>query len=157
MNAYDLPQTNQVLTAVTVKQASIHPWGQENWTLAGVIPGLTPAQLSHYKQQGTIHMWPELTLTVYAQHCEAYYQNLTAKQPIIALVCHQEDALLAPFLLTVDPDEAEAYMDSGAIVLTADLSEVHCLWLEQFVMTHYRPQEKRKRQRESWYNHEEKE
>lgn len=147
------------LAAVMLKQTSKHPWGDDIWSLAGVIPGLSPTELTQLETQGVVYVWPDLNLELFPLHGDSYYHNLMSKQPKIYLVCNQsdEDALpLKPLLITVNYDEAASYMETDEQVLSAHLSVELCQWLERFVLTHYQPEEPKKRRRKQWHNEEQK-
>jgi len=147
------------VTAVILKQKSKHPWGEDIWTLAGVIPGLSSTELSKLEAQGEVYLWPDLSIKLFPLHGGSYYDNLMSEQAKIYLVCNHRDENvipLKPLLITVDPDEAASYMETGEQVLSAHLSVEHCQWLERFVLTHYQPEEPKKRRRKQWHNGEQK-
>jgi len=147
------------VAAVILKQKSKHPWGNDIWSLAGVIPGLSPQELSQFEAQGEVYLWPDLSLNLYPLHGDSYYHNLMSGTPKIYLVCNQTDGeatTLKPLLITVDPDEAASYMETDEQVLSANLSVELSQWLERFVLTHYQPQEPKKRRRKQWHNDEQK-
>lgn len=143
------------VTAVMLKQTSKHPWGEDVWSLAGVVPGLSPTELSKLEVQGEVHLWPDLALKLFSLHGDSYYHNLMSEQPKIYLVCnHNNDSSTVPkpLLMTVDYDEAASYMETGEWVFSASLPEEQCLWLERFVLTYYQPQESKKRRRKKWHD-----
>ena len=55
-----------------------------------------------------------------------------------------------PVLLTVDFDEAASYMEAGEKVFDAPLPDVLCVWLERFLLSHYQPEQPKKRRRKRW-------
>ena len=147
------------VAAVMLKQTSKHPWGEDIWSLAGVIPGLSSTELSQLEAQGEVYIWPDLSLKLFPLNSNSYYHNLISEQPKIYLVCNQndEDTMpLKPLLITVDSDEAASYMETDERVLDAHLSVELCQWLERFVLTHYQPEEPKKRRRKQWHNGEQK-
>jgi hypothetical protein len=112
------------VAAVMLKQKSTHPWGDD------------------------------LSVKLFPLHGDSYYHNLMSEQPKIYLVCNHndEDTIpLKPLLITVDYDEAASYMETGEQVLSAHLSVGLCQWLERFVLTHYQPEEPKKRRRKQWH------
>jgi len=143
-----------LVSAVMLKQESQHPWGEDLWSLSGLVPGLSTADLSQIELQGELHIWPDLVLKLYPLHCDSYYHNLSSKQPQVYLVCalDEEDLAPKPLLLTVDYDEAASYMETGEDVLNTVLPELLCKWLEAFVLAHYQPEKKKKRRREKWHD-----
>jgi hypothetical protein len=147
------------VAAVMLKKISKHPWGEDIWSLAGVIPGLSPTELSQIEAQGKVYIWPDLSLKLFPLHGDSYYHNLMSEQPKIYIVCNQSDEeniSFKPLLITVDSDEAASYMETDEQVLSANLSVELCQWLERFVLTHYQPEEPKKRRRKQWHNGEQK-
>ncbi|MDC9724996.1 MAG: DUF3305 domain-containing protein [Gammaproteobacteria bacterium] len=141
-------------SAVMLKQASKHPWGDELWSLSGLVPGLSPSDLSEIESRGEVHIWPDLIIKLYPLHCDSYYHNLSSEQPKIYLVCSQDDSAMSPkpHLLTVDYDEAASYMETGEEVFNTALPEALCKWLERFVLMHYQPEKSKKRRRQKWHD-----
>lgn len=142
------------VTAVMLKQASSHPWGSDNWSLSGLVPGLSQDEITRIESEGELHILPNLNLQLYPLHCDSYYHNLSSEQPMVYLVCNQNDESTSPhaLLLTVDYDEAASYMETGEDVFNTTLPEELCLWLERFVLTHYQPEKRKKRRREKWHD-----
>ena len=143
-----------LVSAVMLKQESQHPWGEDLWSLSGIVPGLSTTDLSQIELQGELHIWPDLALKLYPLHCDSYYHNLSSKQPQVYLVCTWDEKSLAPkpHLLTVDYDEAASYMETGEEVFNTVLPESLCKWLEAFVLAYYQPEKKKKRRREKWHD-----
>ncbi|MDF1588796.1 MAG: DUF3305 domain-containing protein [Gammaproteobacteria bacterium] len=143
----------KTISAVMLQQESSHPWADSVWTLAGVIPGLSQMQLSQLESTGKLHFWPDLELQLHVLHCDAYYQNLVSANPQLYLISQQNDSnTLSPLLVTVDFDEAASYMETGAQVFYSALPAALISWLEAFVLTHYRPEKPKKRQRKKWHD-----
>jgi hypothetical protein len=145
-----MPNQQQV-SAVLVKKVSSNKWSSTSWSLLGTIPGLSEAQLTEAAKGGELHIIADLSLSLFPQHCDAYYINLTSAQPKLYFVCTENDAKLEPIILTIDFDEATALMESDERVLEAPLCESLCLWLEQFVVEHYQPEKLKKRRRTEWH------
>ena len=146
----DTPNQKTV-SAVLLKKPSPNKWASASWRLLGSLPGLTESQLADAASDGELHILADLSLTLYSQHCDAYYINLTSVQPKLYFVCTDNEKSLEPIVLTLDFDEATAFMESGERVLEAPLSEALCLWLEQFVVKHYQPEKLKKRRRTDWH------
>jgi len=143
------------VSAVMLKLASQHPWGGEAWSLVGLVPGLSPSEIKLSEEKGELHIWSNLTVQLYPLHCDSYYHNLISEQAKIYLVCSQSDDRSIPpqpTLLTVDYDEAASYMETGEDVFTIALPEEYCVLLESFVLTHYQPEEPKKRRRKKWHD-----
>ncbi len=150
----DTPAAQHTVSAVLVKRPSPNQWVESSWSLLGSLPGLSETQLADAAVSGELHIIPDLALNLYVRHCDAYYINLTSEQPKIYFACLDNDATLTPILMTVDFDEAAALMETGERILDAPLSESLCLWLEKFVLEHYKPEKLKKRRRTNWHQKE---
>ena len=136
-----------------LKQESSHPWSDSTWSLVGLVPGMSQDELAGYESQGELHIWPDLLLNLYILHCDSYYHNLISEQPKVYLVCNQdEEGLLKPVVLTVDYDEAASYMETNEQVFNTQISADLCQWVEQFVLTHYQPEERKVRRRKKLHD-----
>ncbi len=138
------------VSALLLKQPSKHRWAKASWRLLGILPGFDETSLNDFAQQGEVITLTGLRLTLFKQYCESYYVNLTSSQPKVYLVCREVADDLQVVMLTVDFDEAAAYMEAGEKVLDAALPDVLCVWLERFVLVHYQPQQPKKRRRKRW-------
>ncbi len=139
------------VSALVLCSQSSHPWGNELWSLERVVPSERGDERLNLNDK--VVEWPDLKLQIYSNHCESYYQNLMANTPKIYLVClRQESGDLKPHFITVDYDEANAYIETGEEVLIASLPESLCQWLERFVLEHYQPEKPKKRRRKQWHD-----
>ncbi len=151
----ETPSDHFSVSAVLLQQKSQHPWGTVLWTLIGLLPGLTKSEITQAESKGTLFFFPDLVIQLFPLHCNAYYQNLISEQPNVYLICNaNESGSPKPLLITVDYDEASAYMETGEQVFNAPLTDELCVWLERFVLVHYQPKKPQKRQREHWHESE---
>ena len=146
------PSDRFIITAVLLRKPSQHRWLKVSWRLLGFLPGLDQAVLTAAAEEGELVYLTELQFQLHKQHCEAYYHNLISERPKAYLICSQEGDALAPMLATVDFDEAASFMETDEIVFDASLPDVLCVWLEHFVVAHYKPMPPKKRKREQWHN-----
>lgn len=143
------------VTAVMLQQKSQHAWGSDNWSLLELLPEASEPKREQSGIDGTLHYVTDLVLELHPLHCDTYYHNLMSGKPQVYVVSQEDsDQMPVPILITVDYDEAAAYMETGEQVLNADLPEKLCQWLEQFVLTHYQPEEPKKRRRKQWHDSE---
>ncbi len=137
-------------------------WSWPDWRVHGVLTADSP-QLPAHRQGTRIHadndveryLWTGLAICFHRDAAENYWQNLKGQQPSVFVVCRPEDdedaaSPQAPFLVTVDQYEAEAYMEGDDAVFAIPIPPEVYGPLERFVMDHYRPAEKRKRKRAKW-------
>ncbi|WP_438970949.1 DUF3305 domain-containing protein [Methylophaga sp.] len=148
----DTPSDQFAVTAVLLRKPSVNRWQKNSWLLLGTLPGLTESSLTEASEQGDLVYLTEMQLKLYKQHCDAYYVNLMSEQPKVYLVCSEESGELAPMLATVDFDEAASHMETGQTVLDAPLADALCVWLEHFVIFHYKPTPPKKRKRRKWHD-----
>jgi hypothetical protein len=148
----DSPSDHFAVTAVILKQASQNRWIDVSWSLLGTLPGLEQQTLNEAANRGELVYLTDMQLQLYPQHCDVYYHNLMSGKPKVYLVCSEEGKDLAPLLLTIDFDEAASYMETGETVLDAPLADALCVWLEHFVVAHFKPAERKKRKRRKWHD-----
>lgn len=148
----DSPSDHFNASPVLLKRPSQSRWSSFTWQLLGIQPAIANEVIEKARQGGELLSLPAMRIQLYPQFCEAYHVNLTSNQPGVYLVC--QDAPGAeqprPLLLTVDFDEAASYMEAGQQVLEAPLAGELCVWLERYVIAHYRPQAPKKRRRQNW-------
>jgi len=129
-------------------------WDMGGWQVTGVVAGAhvaanqTDAPLP---LKDDLKLWPGLQLHVHIDEAESYYFNLASERPRVFVVSREdEDDGFVPFLATLSFDEAAAYEEGEDRVWAVDMpAEVH-QWLEQFVLSHFVPEKRRKRKREDW-------
>lgn len=132
-------------------------WSYVDWSVTGVMPA---PQATAEEYRTLIHSDPEserylcgpLRLVLYEDGSEGYWGNLTSKQPSMFIVCHKdgEDEPLDPFLVTFNYDEISGYMEVDDPVFSFPIPEELYPWIEEFVVTHYRPSARKKRKRKDW-------
>ena len=136
-------------------------WAMPHWQVAEIIAG------EHIRQDAEpsgapimIHddgglrryLCGGLTLHLYKDGGEGYWVNLLARAPHLFVVCdgEQGDERIAAAFVTANQDEANGYMESDRLVLSAPMPDGLCDIVERYVISHYRPQEKKKRTRREW-------
>ncbi len=74
------------------------------------------------------------------------------KQPSLFVVCRQDedDADVEPFIVTFNYDEIIGSMEVDDQVFSFPIPDEMYDWVEEFVVTHYKPQEQKKRKRKNW-------
>jgi len=146
------PSDQFAVSAVLLRKPSVNRWLKNSWSLLGTLPGLDQATLTTASELGELVYLTELQLKLFKQHCDAYYLNLMSEQPKVYLICSEDAGELAPMLATVDFDEAASYMETGETVFDAPLADALCVWLEHFVVAHYKPTRPKKRKRRKWHD-----
>jgi len=144
----------------------LHPpgkqrWDTGGWQVSGVVAGAhvaadqhtadTDRPLAALPVSDQLKLWPGLQLHVHVDEAESYYFNLASDSPRVFVVSRDDDERgFEPFLATLSFDEAAAYEEGEDRVWAVDMPpEVH-QWLEQFVLSHFVPEKRRKRKRDDW-------
>lgn len=132
------------------------PWGVPQWDLLAVLPDPEAPpeprrRLVHEAEGQHDFEWSGLRVYLFRDSAESYWYNLVGREPSLFVICRPgEDIELEPFAVTANYDEAGAYMEVDETVFSAPLPAAFVSELEEFVMTHYRPSEPRKRKRRDW-------
>ena len=110
--------------------------------------------------KGDLFAWSGFEVTLYKDACERYWHALIGDKPLIYAVCRddseqiQENDLRAcsitPLSVTIDYDAASAAAETDSPVLSAPIPGELYRVMERFVLTHYKPQEFKKRKRRNW-------
>lgn len=134
-------------------------WSFPSWEATGVVAGerfgsgasKTPIHSDDQRQQ---YLWSGLTLEFFRDETESYWHNLQGSQPSLFVICREEneddDDSLEPYIVTADPHEADAYLETEGTVFAVPIPLDLYQWLEQYVMNYYRPGEQKKRKRKRW-------
>ncbi len=113
------------------------------------------SQLIHRDETGEQYLWSGFSLVLQRGEAESYYYNLLGLQPSVFVICHSGDGdELVPFLTLASHYEAEAYMEAGASVFAVSMPPEIYHRVEEFVVHHYVPEEKKGRKREQRDEHE---
>lgn len=148
----DSPSEHFPVTAVLLRKPSQNRWLKASWSLLGFLPGLDDTALKQAAGEGELVYLTELQFQLHKQHCDAYYHNLMSGRPKGYLICSEENGALSPRLATVDFDEAASFMETDEIVFDAPLADALCVWLEHFVVAHFKPAPPKKRRRQKWHD-----
>jgi hypothetical protein len=132
-------------------------WSVPSWRVVGVVagdnlpgPGARGVPV-HGGDEEEQFLWGGLRLDLYRDAAEAYWSNLTGKQPSLFVLCtEREDGTLQPQTVTADMHEASSALEGDDRVFSATIPPEVYLHLERFVVEHHVPQERKKRKRTDW-------
>ncbi|MDZ7829000.1 MAG: DUF3305 domain-containing protein [Halofilum sp. (in: g-proteobacteria)] len=131
-------------------------WSVPRWEVLAVLPDTEPPdtftrRLVHEDEAHHDFEWRGLVVALFRDAAESYWYNLVGREPSLFVICRPgEDIDLEPFAVSANYDEAGAYMETDESVFRAPLPTEFGPRLEEFVMTHYRPEAPRKRRRRNW-------
>jgi len=90
-------------------------------------------------------------IRLYTDECEGYYYNLLSPAPCCYVIARcDDDGDPVPFMVTLNLDDAHAYMETEEQVFTVSMPPELYRWVEDFVLLHYAPQKRQKRKRDDW-------
>jgi len=132
-------------------------WSLVNWEGVAVLVGerfsagesqRVPLRES---EGATQYLWDGLCLELYRDAAETYWFNLTGTRPSLFIVCSEEEGELRPVAVTADHDESTSAVEADYKVFAVPIPAEIIGQLEEFVMTYFKPKErKKKRRREDW-------
>jgi len=136
-------------------------WHSHAWYLDTVVMGNSVSdatvggELAYQKSTGGVYRWSGFSVTLYKDACERYWHSLISEDPKIYVVCRDSDDSaelhdLSPLCITVDYDEALAFAETDDLTLSAPIPPQLYRYMEEFVLTHYRPVPFKKRKRRNW-------
>ena len=132
-------------------------WSVPSWRAVSVVAGdhlvgKGAGQTPIYEDDRDAQfLWSGFSLELYSDLAEEYWYNLTGESPSLFVICHESpDGKLTPFRITADQDSASGCLESDDQVFAVPIPPEIYQQLEQFIVAHYVPQERKKRKRENW-------
>ncbi len=137
-----------------------NPWESYAWSSVAVIPGAP--EIDEWRLIAEGKGWKHyhastLYLEIFRSETEGYRLNLMNKPPMVYVVLRYDDddetdddakPGIVPFLATVCPFEAQAYLDGDEdLVEPIPMPDVVAAWLHDFVQKHHVEEPKYKRKR----------
>ena len=158
-----LPAVFPVSVLMARRLVTAGQWTRPQWEAIAVVAGekLSSAYTrthTHSEEGRDQYLWTGLRLELFKDGCESYWHNLMSDTPRLFIVCftadegENDELELRPVFVTADQDEVSAHMESDDPVFSVPMPDQVLQALERFVVTYYKPQEKRrgKRKRENW-------
>ena len=134
-----------------------HEWQSHEWVGVAVIPGAP--EIGEWLLLDEGEGWKRyhagtLKLEVFRKETEGYRYNLSNNPPMVYVVLREDeesDEELEPFLATVCPFEAQAYLDGDEdLVEPIPMPAAVAAWLSDFVEEHHVDEPKYKRKRKPY-------
>lgn len=132
-------------------------WVLPQWKVSAVVAGEHIDQsdqplLIHDDGRYRRYLCGGLVLHLYKDGTEGYWYNLLSDPPYLFVICdgEQGDYEVQPAFITANQDEANGYMESDRLVLSAPMPAQICDIIERYVVSHYHPTQKKKRERRQW-------
>lgn len=132
-------------------------WSLVNWEGAAVLVGERFAagesrRVPLRESDGaTQYLWDGLRLELYRDAAETYWFNLTGVRPSLFIICSEDEhGELEPVDVTADHAESTSAVESDYKAFAVPIPPEVIGQIEEFVMTHFKPQSGRKRKRKDW-------
>ncbi len=156
-NAADLPGSFPVTVVMERQPAKASVWVDYVWKAIGITVGNSldnqdESRVEHLEEGYRLQIYPGYQVRLYVDECDSYYHNLMSPSPHCFIVVRQddEDEAPRPFIVSLSFDEAHAYLEGDDTVFAVDMPPELYRWTESFVLTHYCPQQLKKRKRKDW-------
>ena len=139
------------------KEISRSGWSLVNWEGVAVLAGerfaagTARGERLHGDEKGAQYLWDGLRLELFRDAAETYWFNLTGTRPSLFIICQEHDGgELVPVSVTADHADSTSAVEADCKVFAVPIPEAVLPQLEEFVMTHFKPEPPRKRRRQEW-------
>lgn len=143
------------------KEISRSGWSLVNWEGVAVLSGERFAAGTARREplqdsdKGMQYLWDGLRLELYRDAAETYWFNLTGGRPSLFIICQEtEGGEIIPVAVTADHDSSTSAVEADCKVFGVPIPPDVVPQLEEFVMTHFKPEPRRKRRRREWSDEE---
>ncbi|MET0065917.1 MAG: DUF3305 domain-containing protein [Candidatus Thiodiazotropha sp.] len=146
------------VSLVVEESPPTNPWLDIHWEPIGILVDSRPLEtesaepaLIHTEGDTRRFLQRGFSVRLHVDECESYYHNLLAPSPCCYLVVTPSDqGAPRPLLITLSFDEAHAYLEGEEDLYTLPMPAEVYQWTEAFVLAHYVPVKRTKRQRQDW-------
>jgi hypothetical protein len=156
-DAADLPDSFPVTVVMERQPAKVSAWVDHVWKAVGVTVGDSlgsqeESRVEQLEDGCRLQIYPGYQVRLHVDECDSYYHNLMSPTPNCFIVVRQDDDEdePRPFIVSLSFDEAHAYLEGDDTVFVVDMPPELYRWTESFVLTHYCPQQLKKRKRKDW-------
>jgi len=155
--AGNMPEHLSVTVVMERRPAKVSEWVDHTWTAIGITVGNSEdgqdqSRAADIGEDIQLRFYSGYPIKLYIDECDSYYHNLMSPSPQCYIVVRQDDDddEPMPFLVSLSFDEAHAYLEGDDTVFAVDIPPELYHWTESFVLTHYCPQQLKKRKRKDW-------
>jgi hypothetical protein len=146
------------ISVIMQASPSENPWIEMQWEAVGILAGqvgegaaLSEVEIIHDEGDTKHYLFQGFTLRLYTDECESYYHNLISPQPLAYIITTEDEAgRPQPFRVSLSFDEAHAYLEGEDNLYTVPIPPEIYRWSEAFVIRHYVPEKRTKRERQDW-------
>jgi hypothetical protein len=142
------------LAVLMQRRRPSHPWAEPTWEAVAVLAEPVPTasdapvvRLARSSEDTEIRLVSGLTLELYPDENDGYFENWIAPQPKVFVMWRVEADEPVPVLVSVSYAEGTRMLDSGEQAGGVAMPpEVHA-WLGDYLRAHYEPPKDGRRRR----------
>ena len=119
-----------------------HRWVDHVWKAAAVFPdpgNLPPLGKLSKSEQEESYLVPGLTLELYPDENEGYFENWAAPEPKVFVLWRMQEDRAMPITASVSYAEGTRMLDSGDHADGVPMPHEIYAWLGRYLKEHYRP------------------
>ena len=151
------PDRFPVSVVMERRRLTDNPWVSESWRLVGITPGAlagpgpSEPRLLVEGESASQYLWTGHEVRLFPDEAESYYHNLTVERPCCYVMTRpRPDGMPRPEFVTLSFDAGQAYQEGGETLYSAPLPPALYRAVEAYVLAHYVPERRRKRERTNW-------
>lgn len=146
------PEQTQWPITVVLRRAmkEMKGWQYPSWSLVSIESGadLDGVEEKRVDEGVRDFRWGGMVLVLRRSDAETYWYNLTSQRPSIFVICREDPQYgLMPMMVTLDQDQSAREQESENEIFAAPIPDWLIAGVEQFVLAHYKPQDKRGKRR----------
>ncbi len=125
-------------------------WQYPSWSLASIEQRASPEGVEEQRVDEGVRdfRWGGMVLVLRRSDAETYWYNLTSQRPSVFVICREDPQYgLMPAMVTLDQDESARQQESENEIFAAPIPSWLIEEVEQFVLAHFKPEEKRGKRR----------
>lgn len=147
-----MPSNSLSLSLVLSSEpALVGKWQYEKTRLLGIAPASGTESgheiLSATKNNQRTVLWRGLKLNLDKESAESYWANVSGNTPQLFVACRKENDEVVPVCVTASGEEAAGYSEVDDEILSLPMPNWIIDTIERFVITYYRPRQKKVRKR----------
>jgi Protein of unknown function (DUF3305) len=118
-------------------------WRYQHWDVVAILPQASSASADmdeyrrvHIENDSEHFLYSGLSLELFRDGLQAYYQNITGAQPSLFVLCHDDETYggITPVSVSANHADAEGHLESDGIVLSTPLRAPFSGWLADYVL-----------------------
>jgi hypothetical protein len=137
---------SQKVAVILERLAVENRWESHRWSLVGVVPDEGGEARTLVEDERILRrLHPGLEVTLYPDEAEGYFLNVDSGVPSVFIALRIDEATgdRYPLQATLSYNEAARWMDGGETVERAAAWPGLARWMDDWVLSNYRPEPKK--------------